>query len=279
VQAPPLVEAYRVVVEPRGTLLVADGGRGGGRIVRVDPATGRRRLVAGTGGHAFAGAGGPARRASLGRVTDVALGPGGSIYAIADRRVVRIARDGRLDVVARFDAALGLAVDRRGTIYVTDDEGGRLLRVDPRTHRTTTVARGFAQPIGVAIARDGSVLVASGHDGGRVERLAADGSRARVVDGLALAAFVTVSPDGSLLVVDHVRHDGRGRVLRVSPAGRVESLSAGRIPAPTSAAAAPDDQIYVTTFGRPALGRLDPATGKLVALGNRSLSSPTPSPR
>jgi DNA-binding beta-propeller fold protein YncE len=256
-----------VVVEPSGTLLVADGGRGGGRIVRVDPATGRRTLVAGTGGTAFAGAGGPARRASLGRVTDVALGPRGSIYAVASRRVVRIGRDGRLTVVARFRAALGLAVAPSGIVYVTDDERGRVLRFDPATRRTTTVAAGFQQPIGVALERDGGLVVSSGHDGGRVERILTGRRRETLVAGLALAAFVTALPDGSLLVVDHVRHDARGRILRVAADGRMSTVSDGRILAVTSAAQARDGRIYASAFSPPYVGRLDPATGRLVPLG------------
>jgi sugar lactone lactonase YvrE len=265
--APPLVEAYRVVVEPSGTLLVADGGRGGGRIVRVDPATGGRSLVAGTGGASFAGAGGPARRASLGRVTDVALGPGNSIYAVADKRVVRIGRDGRLTVVARFRAALGLAVGPRGIVYVTDDEGGRVLRFDPATRRTTSVATGFDQPIGVALERDGAIVVSSGHDGGRVQRILPGGGRETLLGGLALAAFVTALPDGSLLAVDHVRHDARGRILRVAPDGDVSTLSDGRILAVTGAAQARNGRIYVSAFSAPYVGRLDTDTGRLVPLG------------
>ena len=256
-----------MVAEPSGTLLVADGGRGGGRIVRVDPATGRRTLVAGTGGTSFAGAGGPARRASLGRVTDVALGPGGSIYLIADKRVVRIGRDGRLTVVARFRAALGLAVGPRGVVYVTDDEGGRVLKFEPATRRTTTVATGFDQPIGVALERDGAIVVSSGHEGGKVQRIFPDGRRETVVAGLALAAFVTALPDGSLLVVDHVRHDARGRILRVAPDGGVSTLSGGRILAVTSATQARNGRLYASAFSAPYVGRLDLGTGRLVRLG------------
>jgi DNA-binding beta-propeller fold protein YncE len=256
-----------VVAEPAGTLLVADGGRGGGRIVRVDPTTGRRTLVAGTGGRSFTGAGGPARGASLGRVTDVALGPGGSIYAVASKRVVRIGRDGRLTVVARFPAALGLAVSPRGVVYVTDDEGGRVLRFDPATRRTTTIATGLPQPIGIALERDGAIVVSSGHDGGRVERIESGGRRETVLAGLALAAFVTAVSDGSLLVVDHVRHDARGRILRVAPDGDVSTLSDGRILAVSSAAQARNGRIYASAFSAPYVGRLDRATGRLVALG------------
>lgn len=235
--------------------------------------------MAGTGGRSFRGAGGPARKASLGRVTDVALGPGGSVYALASNRVVRISRTGRLAVVARFRAALGLAVDSRGRVYVTDAEGGRLLRFDPSSKRVTSIVSGLDQPIGVALGPDGSVYVSSGHDGGGVDRIAPDGARTTVVNGLALAAFVTALGDGSLLVVDHVRHDAPGRVLQVAPDGTVTTLSEGEITAPMSAAAARDGRIYVTSFDRPPLGRLDLATGRLVPLGARSLAVSTPAPR
>jgi hypothetical protein len=248
---------------------VADGGGDAGRIFEIDPRTGNRSVFAGDGGRVFS-LRATARRSSLGHVTDVAVGARGVVYAIASERVVKIDRRGRLTVVARVPGAIGLALGR-GAVYVTDVKKGRLLRV--RSGRTEVIARGFPEPlVGVAVASNGSVLVSSGRGNGRVESIAGDGSRRLVFDGLALAAFISLAPDGTLLVVDHVRHDRSsppGKLLRVSPDGAVTTLSEGKIRAPFSAAQTAAGVVYMTTFGTPAVGRLDPASGRLLAFGRR----------
>ena len=57
-----VAEAYKVVVDRDGTLLVADANHGSGRVVRIDAATSRRSVAVRPGG----------------RVYSVALGPDGS---------------------------------------------------------------------------------------------------------------------------------------------------------------------------------------------------------
>lgn len=269
-QAPPaIVDAYKVAVTPSGKLLVADGGGGAGRIFRIDPRTGSRSVYAGDGGRVFS-LRTTARRSSLGHVTDVAVGPGGVVYAIASERVVRIDRRGRATVVARIPGAIGLALGR-DAVYVTDVKKGRLLRV--RSGQTEVIARGFPEPlVGVAVSPTGSVFVSSGSGNGRVESIATDGSRRLVFEGVALAAFITVAPDGTLLVVDHVRHEQSsppGKLLRVCLDGTVRTLSEGKIRAPFSAVQTAAGVVYVTSFGTPAVGRLDPASGRLLAIVGR----------
>ncbi len=267
--APAIVDAYKVAVTPSGQLLVADGGGDAGRIFRIDPRTGSRSVFAGDGGRGFS-LRDTARRSSLGHVTDVAVSPGGLVYAIASERVVKIDRRGRLTVVARIPGAIGLALGR-GAVYVTDVKRGRLLRV--RHGRTEVIARGFSEPlVGVAVSPNGSVFVSSGSGNGRVESIADDGSRRLVFEGLALAAFISFAPDGTLLVVDHVRHEQSsppGKLLRVSLDGTVTTLSEGKIRAPFSAVQTAAGVVYATSFGTPAVGRLDPATGRLLAIARR----------
>ena len=260
---PPMREAYRVFVEPSGKLLVADGAGGAGRIFRVNPATDRRTVVAGTGGRAFR-LRARASRSSLGRVTDVAS-KNGIVYAIASSRLIKIDRRGKPVLLARFPAALSMAIAPDGSIYVTNDVGGRVLRF--RRGHVQTVARGFSQPIGVAVTRDGAVYVTSGHDGGRVERLDRDGARTTVLGGLKLPVYLSTAPDGSLLVVDHVSHTSNGTLLRLESDGTVTTLSSGVVPAFSSAAEAPGGAIYVSSFLRPAVGRLE--SEKVIPVGTR----------
>src|SRR5262245_30759541 len=78
-----VVEAYKVVVDRDGTLLVADANHGAGRIVRIDPATNRRSIAVSPGG----------------RVFSVAVGPDG-LYVVAANRVWRVEANGRRMLVA-----------------------------------------------------------------------------------------------------------------------------------------------------------------------------------
>jgi sugar lactone lactonase YvrE len=258
--APPIREAYRVVVEPSGTLLVADGAGGAGRVFRVDPRTGRRVVVAGDGGRTFR-LRSTAVKSSLGRVTDVAT-RGGLVYVVASSRLVRIDRRGRPTLVARLRDALSLAVGPDGAFYVTDDVGGRIVRI--RGGVAATVATGFSQPIGIAVSRAGAIYVSSGHDGGRVERIDPDGRRSTVLGDLKLPVYLATAPDGSLLVVDHVSHTSAGTLLRLAADGSVTTVATDVVTAFSSAAEASDGAIYVTSLTRPGLGRLE--AGRFVAL-------------
>ena len=248
-QAAPLQEAYRVVVEPAGTLLVADGHSG--RIVRVNPQDGERTVVA----------------AGLGRVSDVALGPRGSVFATSGSRVVRLSATGAKRVVARrLRSPIGLAVTASGSFYVADSERNRVLRYTGGK-RKIVASKGLDQPLGIAIGADGGVHVADSHHG-RIVRIHAGGKLQTVLKGLQLPVSLTGEPDGSLLIVDHVAHDQPGTILRRRPDGALRVLSSGAITALTSAAADPQGTTYATSFLPPYLGRLD-ATGTLQPLTRR----------
>src|SRR5215211_3842250 len=119
-QAAPLSEPYAVVVDPRGSLLVADGRSG--RIVRVDARTGRRSVFAG----------------GLGRVYDLEYGPDG-LYASASTKVWRFAGGRRQVVVRGLTDPVGLALAGDGTIYVAESSRNRVLRFAARTRRRSVV--------------------------------------------------------------------------------------------------------------------------------------------
>jgi len=239
----PLQEPYRVVAEPNGRLLVADGHSG--RIVRVDPHDAVQSVFAG----------------GLGRVSDVALGPRGTVYATNDSQVVRFSAAHTKRVVARgLHSPSGLAVTANGSFYVSDSERNRVLRYTAGK-RKVVASKGLDQPLGVAIGADRAVYVADSHHG-RIVRIRPGGKLKTVVKGLRLPVAVTAERGGSLLIVDHVAHDQPGKILRRLPDGTLRVLSSGAISAVTSAAAAADGTIYATSFLPPYLGRLD-ADGKL----------------
>ena len=90
-----------IAVDAAGNVFIAD--LFAHRVRRVDAATGIISVIAGSGERGFAGDGGPARAARLGRIQ-------------------------------------GIAVDRQGNVFVADTENRRVRRVDAATARIETVA-------------------------------------------------------------------------------------------------------------------------------------------
>src|SRR5262249_28739807 len=120
VHTPSLTSPFNLIVEPKGTLLVADGGSG--RIVRVDPRTGRRSVFAD----------------GLGTVYDLVYGPGG-LYASTATEVVRFAGGKKQVVLRGLHDPIGIAVARDGSIYVAEATRNRVLRFAAGSLRRTVV--------------------------------------------------------------------------------------------------------------------------------------------
>jgi DNA-binding beta-propeller fold protein YncE len=242
-----LHEPYRVVVEPTGNLLVADGGSG--RIVRVDARTGEQTVWA----------------SGLGRVFDLTYGPNQILYAAVGSRVVRFSGSGRPRVVTRgLRDPTGLAVARKNVVYVVEAARDRVIRIGPGGVRQVVASKGLDQPLGISLVGGGMYVSDSHH--GRIVRILAKRKLRPVVRGLALPVSLSAGPDGSLLIVDHVRHDQPGKILRRNRDGSVDTLSSGSITALTSVAVAPDGTLYATAFQSPFVGRVD-AEGRLRPLG------------
>ena len=234
-QAAPLTSPFNLLVEPRGTLLVADGASG--RVVRVDPRTGRRTVFARGLGHVYA----------------LAYGPDG-LYATTTHRVVRFRGAMRQVVASGFRDPLGLAVGKDGTVYVVDATANRIVKVSPTGEQTVLVSTGLDQPISAALRTDGSILVADSHHH-RVVRVLEDGRLEPVLEGLTLPVGVTSAANGAVYVVDHVRHDARGKILLLRPDGSSALVSAGKIKA-VSAVAVGRGVLYAASFLPPFAGRL-----------------------
>ncbi|WP_018505876.1 NHL domain-containing protein [Parafrankia discariae] len=149
-----------VVADPTGNIYIADSGNNRIRRVGTD---GIIQTVAGGDGEGAFGDGGPAADALLAFPISVAMDRPGRLY-IADsgnNRVRRIGLDGVIETVAgtglpgysgdggpatraTLRSPRGVAVDARGTIFVTDRTNRRIRRVDP-SGIITTVA-GTAHP-------------------------------------------------------------------------------------------------------------------------------------
>jgi len=138
----------RIALAADGSIYVAD--TEDFRLRRIDP-SGNIATVAGTGDWGFAGDGGAATAAQLGRLTDVALGADGRVYiADSDNDCVRVltpdgiiatfagrcgqqgfAGDGGPAIEALLDRPAGVEVGRQGEVYIADTHNQRIRVVYP----------------------------------------------------------------------------------------------------------------------------------------------------
>lgn len=149
---------YGLDVDAAGNVFVADSGNF--RIRRIDP-TGTITTVAGDGYPGFAGDGGPAVRAALAYVTDVAVDDAGRLYIsdtnnnrirLVDRRGVIItiagtgqfgfSGDGGPGANAALNGPTSVAVDPAGAVYVADVGNHRIRRIDPSGRISTFAGTG-----------------------------------------------------------------------------------------------------------------------------------------
>ena len=132
------------------------------KVRKVDP-LGIINTFAGTGEPGYSGDDGAAVSARLNHPVSVAVDALGYVY-IADRdnhRVRRVDRSGRIQTFAgtgergyggdgapaqygRLNCPRGLATDTQGNLYIAEEEGGRVRRVDPSGIITTLAGAGKA---------------------------------------------------------------------------------------------------------------------------------------
>jgi hypothetical protein len=141
------------------------------------------------------------------------------------------------EVAGGFGEPVGLAVDRTGTVYVSDARAGAVLRLDGS--RARVVARGLAGPAGLALDPEGRILVAEERRG-RLLRLEPAGRPTVLASHLPRPRWVAAGADGSVFVTVRARRDGgeepsrhdgdgheREEVLRIDPDGRVARFAGG----------------------------------------------------
>ena len=203
-----------LALEPGGGLLIADTEND--RVRRVDPVTGQIDTVAGNGdSYGNPGDGGPATEAVVAGPADVVAG--GGAFWVAESEGHRIRRvtagvistvagtgspdyggDGSLARDATFGRPSGMAVDPAGNVWLADESGGRVRRIDGQTGRIGLVAGngtdGFSgdgglateaslsNPRGLAVDSAGNLYVADSWND-RVRRVEAATGRIATVAG------------------------------------------------------------------------------------------------
>jgi streptogramin lyase len=238
--AAPLTFAWPTSVELQrdGSLLVAENSAG--RIVRVDPTTGRERVVvknlykpyavatAPDGTIYWTSGGGSLERLRRGKHTTLlnlseqpgpmTLGPSGAIYFATETQAFRFDK-GRRRLIARgLHSPHGIAVTADGAVLISDRSADRVLRI--ANGQVTTLIH-VSEPSGIDIARDGSIyLVEAGRQ--RVGHYTASGTRLNDVGPVFTDPYdVAAAADGTVYVLETA---AAGSVVRVRRDGTVSTL-------------------------------------------------------
>lgn len=144
-----------IAYDAAGNLFIAELG---GRIRRVDAATGTIATFAGVGGQGFGGDGGPAARAQLDRPHGLAVAADGTVY-FADtfnHRIRKVVPDGTISTVATgLSTPNDVTLAPDGALYATDYGNNRVVRID--AGGAVTQVASADGPNSVAVAADRTI--------------------------------------------------------------------------------------------------------------------------
>ena len=241
-------------------------------VVRAYSVNGRWSDTAGIAVPGYSGDGGPAMRAMLTAVCDLAVDAGSNLYIADDQRVRRVdlsgmittvAGDGYLHAIgdggAAQDATLArpsaVALDPAGNLTIADTGTGRVRQVASGTITTlagtgTASPAGLNQPMGVAADAAGTVYVADTGNG-LIRAIGSDRTLRNLTVAVRSPRGVCLSRSGVLHVVD----TGNGRVLRV---GAATEIIATQLNAPEACALDSSGNLYIAETGAHRVRRLSP---------------------
>jgi sugar lactone lactonase YvrE len=245
--------------DKKGNLYIAD--RNNHRVRKVDT-RGIITTVAGNGTAGFSGDGGKATEAMLQHPSGIAVDDKGNIF-ISDRSNDRVRVVNRKGVISTYagngeDGAkgdsgpatkgqlskpFGLALDKKGNLFIADRKSNRVRMVTPQGILHTVAGDGgfffsgdngpayrasVAGPTGVAVGKDGTLYIAD-RNNNRIRSVDTQGMIRTVVgtgqqdyngdselardSNLHLPFGVAMDPDGNLLVIDRSHY----RIRKIDP--------------------------------------------------------------
>jgi sugar lactone lactonase YvrE len=257
------------------------------RLSSYDLATHLYSVIAGNGGLAATGDGGPAKDAGITVPHCLATAYTGDIFVCDSSHFIRrietktgiisrVAGDGKRGysgdggpaINAEFVTPLSIAVDHEGNIFVADDTSNRIRRVDVKTGIIETYAGIGAVPPA------------------RVPRFSGEGGPA-VVAGIPSPRSLVLDPDGNLVFLT----DGRvcridrltGILSTIAGTGR-EGYSGDRGLAtaaqigPVDLASDNEGNLFIAEFGNNRIRRIDAKTGIITTVAGNGLPHRPPTP-
>ena len=166
-------------------------------------------------------------------------------------------------LVDGLDHPEGVAYDPSTGAVWAGGEHGQLYRVDLETRTWAQVARAPGFVLGLAVDGRGRLAVCCsddgslcGYDGSTVRRVASD---------LGFPNYPAFAPDGAVYLADSGRWaENDGRVLRVSPDGDVEELTAEPAAFPNGCAVSADGRwLWLVESYVPSVSRIDLEAGTI----------------
>jgi hypothetical protein len=252
-------EPTAIDLEPGGELLLVENTPG--RLLRVDPATGKVTVVVRSitrpysvvrapSGDVFVSAGSRVERIGPdgsrttaaeagGDVGPLAAAPNGDVYYATATQVFRLTGgsgppllvagtgvqggggDGGPALDAQLSSPHGLAIASDGALLVTDTGNGRLRRIDLSSGLISTLTR-LGQPDGLDVLADGSLVVVD-EQPDRVVQLTASGARIGFVGPRFTVPYDVEAATGGVTYV--LEAGPAGRVRRVAADGTVTTVS------------------------------------------------------
>ena len=249
-----------LAIDAAGNVYISDSGNR--RIRKVTP-SGVITTVAGNGGFAFGGDGGPATSAQLSYPRGLAIDSVGNLYISDSTRLRKVSSDGVISTVTGLTSSpgtnafsfWGLAVNESGDVYVADNTNSRVLKVTPNGAISTVAGNGsqgfsgdggpatsaqLSRPVDVAFDQAGNLYIA---DIGtpRVRKVTPAGVMSTFAGGgplglnngtgQATSAWVTpyhlaTNASGELYILQ--ASGSRQTVLKVTPDGRMNTAVAWR---------------------------------------------------
>jgi len=263
-----LASPVALATDPQGNIYVADAYP----VVRAYSVSGRWSDVAGGAVPGYSGDGGPAFRAALSSVRDLAVDAVSNIYIADGARLRRIdvlgmittvAGDGFLHAVGDGGPAQDALLSRPSSVAL--DSAGTLTIADTGTQRVRQVASGVIStvagdgsgsstslngPMGVAADGAGTLYIADTGNG-LIRAAGADRRLRTITSAVRSPRGVCLSRAGVLYVVD----TGNGRLLRI---GTVTEIIASQLNAPEACALDSFGNIYLAETGAHRVRRLSP---------------------